>query len=456
MAALTPHYQLQQLASGDVFALNGQKYTFIDRAAIDRLLYIGAQGHHHDGAGIGQADPTNPSSLTVDTTSGTLSASLRATYTYTWVDVNGFETAPAPATFVDLPSAVAPPGSPTITAAGGGTLLPGPYFYALAGYTGVNTAETTAPNQAYFSLSATGSLELGLATPTSGTTGVNVYRRKPGSVAFYYVTSLVTSGTTPVTSWTDDGSIPDTFSRQMPVTNSTASTNSVTITIPVPVPIGFTWNLYRTFTTGNWTNSLLHHVVENDGGATPTILTTFTDNGGPSAVGAPPTTSQLISSPTKILLTGGAEVEGSLPSSVVSYYPVVVTFAFPGTLALTTGQTVWVNDFYPNAYVLSVRASLGRGSTPASDPVIIDVERGTGGATPTYSSIFAAMATPTYPTVSVGLQIGTLVQPGTVLDFEDSLSVDITQTGGGATPTDHDLMVTIVLLISGSGLPDYS
>jgi hypothetical protein len=47
-----------------------------------------------------------------------------------------------------------------------------------------------------------------------------------------------------------------------------------------------------------------------------------------------------------------------------------------------------------------------------------------------------------------------LVSPPVAVDLNqgDSLSVDITQTGGGSN-TDSDLSVTITLLVSGAALP---
>jgi hypothetical protein len=103
---------------------------------------------------------------------------------------------------------------------------------------------------------------------------------------------------------------------------------------------------------------------------------------------------------------------------------------------------VWTCDF-TSATIVGVRASLGRGYHPASQPVIVDVKKGSG-LSPTYTSIFSGA----FPEVLVGNQIGAVQTPAvTTLAKGDSLVCDITQSGGGATPTDGYLTVNVELLV---------
>lgn len=440
MTSKTEHYQLEQLSGGEPFSSDGQQYTTTDRATIDRVLYQGAQAHHHNGAAAVNENPTTGLTLTLDTTQGLLAGGQTVTYVWTLVDVNGFETAASPPVFLDTPGQAATPGSPTISADSlAGTLPAGAYSYCVSAYTGsVNTSETPASVPVSVQLNATGEITLFFPTQPAGTVGWNIYRRKPGGVVYFYVTSVTT------TSWVDNGSLPDICSRVSPTRNTTSSTNTITVTLPgvtPTLPAGYTWNLYRTFITGNYTNSLLAHIVNGS--------TSYVDNGAATTVGAPPASSQLIGSPPQINLA--TDVVGALPSSMVGGYPLSVTFSFPGPLSKPVDNpAVWVCD-WPAGLILGARASLGRGSSPASLAVIADVLKGSG-TTPTYASVYVGATPNPKPEVPVGLQVGAVAPPNvTSLALGDSLTVDLLQVGGGATPTDHDLTITIDLFVSVPG-----
>lgn len=447
-AGVTAHYGLRKLNSNEPFSTNGQQFTIADRDEIDRLLYMGAQGHHHSGAGVAQANPNAAGTLAVGTT-GTLPAGTTVNYAFTWVDPNGFETAPAPAASVTLPSLLANLGAPALGVSyASGTLPPGPYFYALTAYSGsTNTAETALGLGATTTLTADGSITVNFPTLPAGTGGVNIYRRDPSGTNYLYVTSVPISGGTP-TSWTDSGAIAPNCNRFGPNVNTTNSNSSITFTLPVAVPVGFTWNLYRTFNAGDWSNSLLANVTATSNG---TVVTSFVDTGLGAVGGQPPIASELLTSPTKVLLTGGAEVQGLLPASMVDFtnsnlFPYAISFAFAGAVSAVTGVTSWACPF-PNATIVSAQATLGRGSKPASFPVIVDVLKGSG-VNPTYSSIYSGATPNPKPQIPVAQQMGAPAPPNvTTLAVGDSLSVDIDQSGGGATPTDHDLTVTIYLLV---------
>lgn len=453
MAALTTHFALQKLLAGEPWSTNGQKFTWSDRDLIDALLYLAAEGHHHSGVSTVQADPATPPSLALVTTAGALPPGSRVWFKYTWVNGSGLESAPSPEAYIDTPAPVAAPGAPTLAAdAVAGTLEPGGYYYALSAYTDVTTAETTAPNIISITVTAIGEIVLTLPTLPSGATGFNVYRRKPGESGFFHLASIDMSGGSPPIDWTDDGTGSEDCNRGIPNVNTTRSTNSVTVTIPAP-PAGFTWRLYRTLTNASWDGTLLHWVVEETTGGSGIITPTYDDVGGPVLGSSFPVASQFVGSPPKVDLHNAADVTGALPPGRVSAYPVVVTFGFTGPVEAMDGKAVWVNEF-PQARIMRVRAQLGRGSSPQAQSVIADVKKGSG-RNPVYTSVFSS--DPSFrPTVGVGNQIGDVTAvfdaPSGTLGEGDSLVVDIIRSGGGANPTDHDLTVTVYLMVASTAM----
>lgn len=441
MAGTTDHYGFQTLQSGESFSLNGYKFTDADRQLLDRLLYIGAEGHHHTGQEATNSNPAVPPTLAV-AAGGTLPAGTRVYYKYTYVDVFGNESASSPESFVDTAAQLPDPAAPTpVVATTGGILLAGNYYYALSAYTTTTTAETQATNPAYITIPSgtnTNTVTLTLPTLPGGASGFNVYRKRPGASKYFYLYT-----TTPLeTEFLDDGTVPEDCDRTLPAANTTNATNQVTITLPAAVPVGFTWKLYRTFVNGDYSRSLVHHVVEETAEGSGIIVDSYLDLGAPTEIGQPPVQSQFISTPNKVLLTSGAEVQGTLPLARSVHHPYVLTFSFNGQLGTMMGTTTWVCPF-PTARIAFVRANLGRGYSPAAADVIVDVNKGSG-LNPTYVTVFTTQGN--RPKVLVGNQIGSETIPDVVTMVRgDSLTVDIDQAGGGAG-TDRDLTVTIAIL----------
>jgi hypothetical protein len=452
MPGQTSHYQLTKLFPGDSFSYNGQQYTSVDRDTIDRVLYLGAQGHHHDGTAPTDNDPSSPAGLVLDQSTGYLPAGTRVTYVYTYVDPSGAETAPSPESYLDLPSQTTTPVGPSATATPGtGTLQAGGYFYELSAYSGVNTNETPVSPPTYVTLTATGEITLTLPLLPSGATGFNVYRLAPSEASYSYLASIDMTPPIPPINFVDDGSYTSNPNRVATSANTTQATNNITVTLNDPPPTGWTWNLYRTLVTGQWANTLVASISTLDGSGN--IIVVYQDLGLSTAIGSPPAASTEVGSPTKIMLTGGAEVQGILPASMIEggpgsiALPYAVTFVFSGTLTATSGVSCWVCPFTA-ATITTVVCSLGRGSHPASQAVVVDVLLGTG-ATPTYSSIYGGTTPNPHPIVSVGQQVGAPAPPNiTSLVAGNTLSVDVLQAGGGTSPTDHDLTVTIAMSVT--------
>lgn len=442
----TDRFGLTILGPGAKLSDIDYKFGNADRRLMDRLLRLGAEGHHHDGAVASSTAPAAPARV-LATSGGSIAAGQRVFYEVTLVDVNGSESLPSTAAFIDTPAAIADPGAAVLsTASVGGILLPGQYFYVLTAFTTANTQETRAVAPAPITVpvgTATNVVTLLVPTLPTGASGFNVYRKGPGDARYNYVASIAAF----TTSWTDDGNPAPDCNRTIPVLNSTNGANAVTLTITAP-PAGSTWRLYRTYVGGLWTSSLLHHVVEETAEGSGIIRPTFVDVGLNTLAGQPPNASQQVASPAKILLTDSAEVRGLLPMAKVAGFPVVVTFAFNGSLVGTVqGNPVWVCEF-PRASILGIRGALGRGAAPAASTEIFDVNQGSG-AVPTMASVFASSGD--RPTVAVGAQIGARVPATLVTELleGDVLTADLAQVGGGATPTDHDALVSVYLFAHG-------
>lgn len=453
MSSNTEHFQLLRMRPGESFSQNDGQFLDADRQTIDRELWFG-RVHHHNGAAAVDATPDTEPSLELSESGGSIPAGTRVYYKFSYVDENGAESGASPEAFVDTPAAVGTPNAPTVVlSTTGGSLLPGTYFYVLSAYTGANTNETRALNYANVSIptgTTTNLVTLTLPTLPAGADGFNVYRRRPGTTKYFYVGSIDMDVATPPTTFVDDGSLTEDCDRTLPVRNSTNSENSVTVCIPGATPVvpeGYTWKLYRTYVSADWSVSLLHHVVEETTEGSGIIAPCHEDTGIATEAGSPVSSSQTLPAPSKVDLTDGDEVQGRLPMSQVSGYPHEASFLYRGFLQVTEGFAIWMCPF-PNFRILSCRAALGKGSAPASQQVIVDVNKGTATATPVYTTIYTTQAN--RPRVQVGQQIGQPTTPDVIeMVAGESLTVDIDQHGAGATPTDEDLTVTIFGIIYG-------
>lgn len=276
MAAKTDNFGLTVLEPGDPLSADGYAFINGNIQKIDRLLAAGLT-HDHTAVSAGVADPTLAPTLTLDTASGNLPAGTTIRYRYTWVDQYGQETAASPEATVSTSAVVQAPGAADVsTVTSGGSLLGGVYNYALSAYVSTNTNETTIGNRQNVSVPyTTGTNTNSLTMPAlpSGATGFNIYRRGPGEAFFSYLTS--TTGAT----YTDDGAVAVTESRQPQIVNTTNSTNNVLIELPEALPSNATWKIYRTFVSGNWNASNLKHVTEETFVGSGIIADEYTDLG---------------------------------------------------------------------------------------------------------------------------------------------------------------------------------
>jgi hypothetical protein len=463
MASLTEYFGLQRLSVGESFGTNGGKFIDEDRVILDRLLYMALSGHHHTGAAGGGDAPDAPT-LILDDEGGSLPAGTRVYYRITLVDTVGNETTASPEVYVDTPNPITEPAGPAPRyETTGGTILAGAYFYLLSAYTDVNTQETRALNAGTLVVptGSTNKIILDLPDLPAGASGFNVYKRGPGASSYHYLATIDMQVATPPTEYEDDGSVAEDCNRGVPVSNTTNSANEVTVVFPGTTPVvpeGYTWKIYRTMVAGNYTNSLLAWVVETETEGGGDIVTSFIDIGQATSAGRPPDVNQVVSSPDKVQLTDGAEVQGRLPVSRMSAFPYSVTFAYPGdledtTLGGTEGTFVWVCPF-PQATIMNARAALGVGSVPSVDDIIVDVNVG-GGATPVMQTIYPDQTQ--RPRVLLGQQVGQPKAPDVSMAEMvegDVMSVDIDQALIGATATESDLSVTVLLFVYGWTAPE--
>ena len=447
-SSYTANFHLKRLGPTEKLSDESYKYSTADRDLIDLLLQIGASTHKHNGAAASSSAPTAPT-LTLHTTGGTIPAGRRVFYKVALVDPNGIESVASDEVYQDTPAAVDAPGAPALElVASGGVLLPGNYYYVLTAYTPTSSQETTPGVTQFVHVpdGTTNEIVIHFPAPPAGAAGYNIYRQKPGNSGLLYLASVPISGTTTPDPYTDDWSVAEDCDRRPPNVNSTDASNSIDVGFVDTLPDGYTWRVYRTYAPNNYTNSLLHWVVEETFEGSGIIVTTWIDVGGGTATGQPQSQSVVPNSPSKVSLTDMAEAQGRLPLAGLKYFPQVVTFGMTGLVAVTEGKVAWICE-YPRAKIIGVRASLGKGYAPASTAVIVDVNVGVGLNPSSYDSIYSG--TGAQPQIAVGDQMGDIAVPDVTTDLTlgDSLTIDIDQAGGGATPTDYDLMVNVMLLV---------
>lgn len=448
MPRYTDRWGLSILGSGDSLQADGFKFTDADRHLLDRLLRYATEEHRHTGLSGTDVTPAAALNLTLSTTGGTVASGARYYYRYTIIDELGSESAPSPIAYIDTPSTVATPTAPAVSyVAGSGALQPGGYSYVLSAYKGASSQETKATSSAFITIPGAdpaNSVSLILPVLPAGANGFNVYRKSPSGMHYLYIASI--AAPSPQQVWVDDGSIEGDCDRSLPSVNRTGGTNAIGVSFPGATPFldeRWSWRVYRSTDPNRWGRSLLKTLNPIDD--PPYTPLSFYDTGLATAVGGPPAKAQIINAPPKINLNDAAEIEGTLPPGLL-VAPQMLTFAQPGPVEAGTGTFIWVCDF-DMADVKLVRIYLGPDATPAADPLIVDVMalRPSQGSN-TWTSLFAPDAEP--PTLPVGENTTNPIAPVRQhLERGDVLSLDILQAGGGATPTDTDLSVNLLLYV---------
>lgn len=468
MAGFTNNYGLVKLQGGESFAFNGYQFIDRDRETIDQKLWLGAEGHRHTGES-GGIEPSGPPSLELDTTQGNLPSGVRIGYRISYVNERGEESAASTEEIIDTPAGVsAPQGATLVVRPGDGLLPPGTYYYTLSAYTDYSTSETTAPNQSFITVqSADGPsmIELELPPLPAGATGFNIYRRGPGQGKLYWLTSLDMSGF-PGPTFEDDGTLQEDCDRTVPSANTTNSSNSVVITLPGATPgmdldMGYTWRVYRTYTPGVYgPNSLMAHVVETTTEESGIVVGSIQDVGAATTAGMPRDSSGYSNSPSKIVPE--FEMEPGIPVGYIMH-PRVERIEIPGAVearmnakSILLGPSVSDPGWFVQSrgMVYAVRLSLPFEVTPAAQPIQVQVNAIKH--TPQWNGSAYEWVATAYPLFDqpIELDVGQYMSPVYVPDTGQEelgsntyISIDILQSGGGATPTDYDLTVHVMYVV---------
>lgn len=451
MPAYTNHYGLVKLLPGEKGSVDNYAFYTRNLDSIDLKLFGGNEGHHHNGEAGDLADPVIGLSCTLSATPGYIPAGVTVRYRFTWVNAAGEETGPSEETTINTPAPIATPGRPILSAQydPSGILLGGNYWYILSAWVGNTNQETAGGANAYITLPVPTSnvspnaVLLTMPTVPAGADGWNIYKRSPGTTTYNFLDSIEADELT----YLDDGTVALNCNRSAPNGNNTNASYAVDLVLPgatPTIPAGCTWRIYRTYTVNDWDSSYLAWVVEETFEGSGIIVTTYTDIGTATQVGRYPTQSQISGSPDPVDLTDSAEVQGVLPPGK-NVIPVTINFTSAGPVEVADGTFIWVNE-YDEFDIISVRASLGVDSEPSTTPVIADVKAWNGSSW--NSVIFDAGDRPSVP---VGEMIGDryTLDPdvdSVSLDTGHALRVDVMQAGGGATPTDYNLMVTVFAL----------
>lgn len=456
MASKTTNYGLTKLDPGEDLDANGYAFVSSDRDRIDGLLALGRE-HVHTGASAALSDPTIAPSLTLDTTEGALTAGTTYRYRYTYVDEFGAETAASPEATVTTADPVVAPSGPTLSSVTtGGLLNGGLYTYVLTAYVTTNTKETTRSSPKALSVAFTTStnvITLTLPSLPTGATGFNVYRRGPGEVNYNYLDSVDMDVATPPSTYDDDGSVNPNCSRFPPNTNNTNSQNNVTISLPgatPTVPAGATWKIYRSTVSGVWEATNLVQVTAETFEGSGVVTPTYQDLGIPTGFQTAPEVTQVVGQPDKINLTDVANVQGILPPGK-NVIPYVKTWEINGATTIQEAINTWRCPFdYAEIQEVSLTLA-GPQYSAGTQYIIADVNYySENQATPAFTTIFTTQAN--RPTIPINEWFGAVATPDIIaLTKGDLLNWDIDQDGGGATPTDYGLIITILMhVVEGS------
>lgn len=435
MADRTPRFGFTTFDNpSDNLALNGYKAFGADRSQIDQLLTVAVERHRHN-AQVITGTPPGPPDLFLATNGGMLPPNSPIYYRTSLVDARGQEHVASKAAVVYTPSQLQAPSPPLLVGLDNGTLPPGNYLYTVSAWTSTNDRETVCSNVITAILTDIGGVAIRMPTLPSSADGWNVYRKGPTDYEPMWVTSL--PPTTDV--WTDTGAVQASRTRGMPARNTSNSSSSVTITRPEELATGETLKIYRTFDPGNWDDSLLVWTGQ------PAYL----DTGHRTRTGSPPDVALGAGGAPKVDLA--AHTTGSPPPGL-THTSTEIVFSFQGPVQAGFGSWQYVNE-YAQLHLLALHANLGRGSEPAASDVIVALEyRPAAGSIwlrfqSTIGLVDIAAVIPVGANHATPASFDPTDLPTPVLAPGDAIRPVIVQTGGGATPTDENLVVTVTAAV---------
>ena len=294
--------------------------TYWNWFAIDRIIY-NLFTHSHDG-GAALGNPAGDLSLSTATTGGTIPAGRTYYAVATYIDSYGRETAKGVVGNITTDAGLSAPSTPTYNSAvdlvaEASTLTGGDYWYKISYLKG--GGETTCSEPVYVSVPTDTTYKVtihfdALDDVANGADTIRVYRKiDDGS---YVKLSDITAGSRDY--YTDDNTGVPVCDIGPVATNTTNSFNTITIDWSgLDVENASSIRVYISSTTDSsatpvatWlTSSMLVGEFDLDV-ATPPTSTIWT---GTLTTGRPPNVTETLSHPSKINLTGAAEIQGNIP-----------------------------------------------------------------------------------------------------------------------------------------------
>lgn len=422
----------------DALDFEDYKFTDADVRMDDAILAYAVEHHRHDGVDV-LTTPPAPPAVQVRSSGGAIPAGATVYYRYAWIDSRGQATLASEMAVAHIPAQIPPPlQPPVIQVTTDGAQMAGRYTYLLSAYTGTSDQETTVGRSVSTLVPLAGQVTLVLPSPPSGADGFNIYRQGPIDPVPLFVDSVTIDEAT----WADSG-VEGNVHRGVPSTNTTNSKCSVQVTFGAPDSSA---RVYRSYDPTDWSGSLLEW----------TTSSSIIDGGYQTSPGSPPTTSAATGSAPPIDLSDMAEATGEPPPGL-NVVMQEVTFTFDGLVEPGYGGWVWVCE-YDEAEVVTMRARLGRGSVPAEQNLVVGLQRWDGeGAWVDVSGsavIFPDNEVGYASDISPGSQFAT---PNPCIYARgDQMRAVVLQSGGGAAPTDRDLVISVgVMTRTGSETETY-
>lgn len=287
----TPSFGLTRIGEGESLSKNSYAALDADRITLDDLIQALAQHNHAGSARLG--NPAVGPTLTAEDTGGQLPGGVTYYYSYSYIDKWGLESAVSPEVEVTTADFIEVPGPASlIPITTGGTLGTGTFAYVYTIYV-ADGSETTPSDvtSASFVSGATNKITLVFPDLPPGSTGVKIYRSRPGQSDYYLIGTSVAGADFDDTDLTEDyGYVPPAF-------NSTNAVNQVIVELPgLVVPDGVVaWRIYRTTTPGEYeSNSLVHEVVETVAEEASALRADWVDDGDQLLMSTPKVVSSTI------------------------------------------------------------------------------------------------------------------------------------------------------------------
>jgi hypothetical protein len=358
----TPNFGLTRVGEGESLSKNSYTALDGDRLTLDDLISALAQHNHSGTARLG--NPATGPTLTAEDTGGQLPGGVTYYYSYSYLDTWGLESAVSPEVEVTTADFIEVPGPASlIPVTTGGTLPVGTYAYVYTIYV-ADGSETTPSDitSATFVSGTTNMVTLVFPELPAGSTGVKIYRSRPGQSEYYLI------GTSAAGADFDDTDLVEDYAYIPPAFNSTNAVNQVIVTLPGEVvPDGVAaWRIYRTTTPGEYeSNSLVHEVVETVDEEASALRFEWIDDGDQLLMGTPKVISSTIGNGRIIDLDA---VTGSFPLSSMPRGGNVITAYIEGysTYLPSAIRPLAVTAFY---------------ETAPTDPLTIDLTSADGTVT---------------------------------------------------------------------------